>query len=226
MDQKQILTKTTLLNSRGHLNKAGYATAMRFLYNREQARRFPLRLKEWNFYQFSKGDYVVQLTIGHVSYTCSVTATLFNLKTKERYQISKMRWFFIPKLDRDPEGNSFNEFRTDNFLMTFRVTDSERILTFKGSDKKYQNVDIMLVVENDAANEKMVIATPFKKKRQFYLNYKENYYHAKGHVIFDDLNIDFDGATGLLDWGRGIWPYKHEWFWAALLHISTAYHLA
>ena len=46
--------------------------------------------------------------------------------------------------------------------------------------KKYKNVEINLVVENDLDNEKMVISTPFKKKHQFYLNYKENYSKENG----------------------------------------------
>ena len=215
MKQKEINQKTILLNKKGYLNEIGYAKTMQFVYNREQARRFPFKLKEWNFYQFIKGDDVVQLTIGHVSYTCSVTATLINLKTGIKHQISSMKWFFTPKLDLDPEGESYNEFENENFFMAFKVSAKERILTFKGSNDKYQNVDILIAIENDTRNEKMVIATPFKKKKQFYLNYKENYYDVKGYVIFNDLKIDLEGATGLLDWGRGVWPYKHEWFWGS-----------
>ena len=215
MNQKEIKQKTVLLNHQGQLNTAGYAKTMQFSYNRGEIRSFPLKLKEWNFYQFIKGEDIVQLTIGHVSYTCSVTATLLNIKTGVKHQIGKMKWFFAPELDVNPEKESYNEFKSDDFLMTFKVTDKERILTFKGKNERYRNVDILIVAENDIHNEKMVIATPFKKKKQFYLNYKENYYHAKGHVIFDGINIDLEGATGLLDWGRGIWPYRHEWFWGS-----------
>jgi hypothetical protein len=215
MEQKEIQQKTILLNRKGRLNAAGYAKTMQFSYNRDKARRFPFKLKEWNFYQFIKGDNVVQLTIGHVSYTCSVTATLLNIKNGVKHQISKMRWFFMPGLDLNPEEESVNEFTSKNFVMTFKVANKKRVLSFKGTNKKYKNVDILIVIENDISNEKMVIATPFKKKAQFYLNYKENYYRTKGHAIFDDIKIDLEGATGLLDWGRGIWPYKHEWFWGS-----------
>jgi len=216
MDQREITKKTILLNNRGELNEAGYAKTMRFVYNRDQARSFPLRLKEWNFYQFSKGDHVVQMTIGHISYVCSVAATLLNIKTGERHQIGATRWFHVPKMDLNPEAISYVEFADKDFHMTFEASNKERILSFKGKNKKYHNVDILIAAKNDPTNEKMVIATPFKNKKQFYLNYKENYYEAKGHVIFDDINIDFDGATGLLDWGRGVWPYKHEWYWGSV----------
>lgn len=219
MKQNEITKKTLLLNKHGVLNEPGYARSMNFIYNRDEARSFPWKLKEWDFYQFIKGDYVIQMTIGHLTYASTVTATLINLKTGKKDAISVMLWFHVPELELDPEGKNYCEFKYSNFTMSFQVTDEERILAVKGSNKQYQNVDILLRVKNDLANEKMVIATPFKKKKQFYLNYKENYYEANGHVTFGDTTVDFKGATGLLDWGRGIWPYKHEWFWGS---VSTA----
>ena len=72
-----------------------------------------------------------------------------------------------PELDVNPEKESYNEFKSDDFLMTFKVTDKERILTFKGKNERYRNVDILIVAENDIHNEKMVIATPFKRRSNF-----------------------------------------------------------
>ncbi len=216
MTQKEILQKTPLLNHKGHLNVAGYAKTMQFSYNRGEARSFPLKLKEWNFYQFVYQDYVLQMTIGHVSYVASITVTLLNIKTGHKEQASRMKWFYNPELDINPENDSFNEFSDRDFYMSFSVAAKERVLTFKGKDKSGKNIDVVLNIENDVKNEKMVIATPFKTSRQFYLNYKENYYVANGHVIFGDLKVDFVNATGLLDWGRGIWPYSHEWFWGSV----------
>lgn len=215
MNQKEILSQTLLLNHKGQLNFAGYARTMLFSYNRREARSFPLRLKEWNFYQFIYQDYVLQMTIGHVSYAASITVTLLDIKTGQKEQASRMRWLYNPKLDIDPENDSCNEFVDGDFHMSFRVAAQERVLTFKGKDKAGKDIDILLTVENDVQNEKMVIATPFKERRQFYLNYKENYYVANGHVIIGDLKVDFVKATGLLDWGRGIWPCSHEWFWGS-----------
>ena len=47
--QKQITNKVELLNKKGHLNEKGYATKMNFIYNRENVKSFPFKLKEWNF---------------------------------------------------------------------------------------------------------------------------------------------------------------------------------
>lgn len=211
--QHEILKRTFLLDDDGRLAEPGYATKMNFVYNREKVKKTPFNLKEWNFYQFIQDHWVVQMTVGHVSYMCSATATLLDLDTGEKYEINSMRPFFIPRLDDDPERNSVSGYRADGFVMRFKVSDDIRFLDFHGKNKQYGDVRFHLEVENDVANEKMVIATPFEKPEQFYLNYKENYYQAKGFVKFDKLRVDLDGARGLMDWGRGIWPYRHEWYW-------------
>lgn len=211
--QKQITEKSILLNKNGTLLTKGYATKMLVEYNREQVKKFPLKLKEWIFYQFIKDHYAVQLTIGHVSYVCSVTATVIDLDTGKKWEINSMRPLYVPKLDRDPEGETVNEYKAKDFYMSFTVSKTQRVLYFKGKNKQFADVEIKIVADNDVDNEKMVIATPFDKKTQFYLNYKENYYHATGFARFDDFELDLDGATGLVDWGRGVWPYRHEWFW-------------
>ena len=52
--QNQILDKVLLLNNKGHLTHKGYATKMNFIYNKENVKSFPIKLKEWNFYLLSK----------------------------------------------------------------------------------------------------------------------------------------------------------------------------
>lgn len=214
--QYEIKTRTPLLDDNGHLAVRGYATQMNVAYNRDKAKGFPLKLKEWDFYQIQKDHWVLQLTLGHVSYISSVSATLFHIDTGERYEFGTMKPLYIPELDLDPEEESQVSFQDKDYSMTFTVTKNRRILDVQGCNQKYKKVAIHIALDYDRANEKMVIATPFSKPAQFYLNYKENYYHGTGSVQFDDVIIDFDGCTGLIDWGRGIWPYRHQWFWGNL----------
>ena len=126
--QHEVINQTELLDKRGHLIEKGYATRMNFIYNRDCIKCAPLKLKEWNFYQFIKDHYVVQLTIGHVSYMCSVTATLIDLDTQKKYEINSMKPFFIPELDQNPEGETFNEYSDNDFYMSFQVTKEKRLL--------------------------------------------------------------------------------------------------
>lgn len=230
----EVKKKTKLLHANGTLQEKGYAKRMNFIYNRENIKCTPIQLKEWNFYQFHCNNYALQFTIGHVSYMGQMAVTLIDLTTGQKWGYGTMKPFFVPKLDLDPEQPSFCEFKNDEAHLSFKVTDKKRILSFVGSSKEYPStsktgdeqrsthgIDIHLVVENDINNEKMVIATPFAKPNQFYLNYKENYYKANGSVRFGEKQVDFVDATGLIDWGRGVWPYSHEWYWGNLTsHID------
>ena len=212
----EIKKQTKLLKSNGELTEPGFSRRMHFIYNRESVNSFPLQLKEWNFYQFHCGTYALQFTIGHVSYMGQMAVGLIDLTTGNRWDYGTMKPLFVPKLDLNPEKPSFCEFKDKDCHMTFKVTPQQRILTFKGSSPQFSTIDVQLVIENDVENEKMVIATPFSKPHQFYLNYKENYYKANGHAHFGEKKIEFIDATGLLDWGRGVWPYSHEWYWGNL----------
>ena len=212
----EITCKTELLTANGELNAIGYAKKMNFIYNRVCARNIPFKLKEWNFYQFQSGHYVIQFTMGHLSYVGQVAITLLDLNTGEKWSYSTMKPLFVPDLDLNPENQSFCEYKGKHCHLIYRITPSQRVIEFVGRNKQYKNIDIIFSIENDIHNEKLVIATPFEKPTQFYLNYKENYYKVTGVARFDDKEVIFENATGLLDWGRGIWPYSHEWYWGNL----------
>lgn len=217
----EIKKKTKLLKPNGHLKEKGYATRMQFVYNRECAKLGPMPLKEWNFYQFHCDHYALQLTLGHLTYFGQMAVTLIDLNTGEKWGYSTLKPFFVPQLDTDPEKPSVSEYKNAECHLKFTVHDSKRVLALKGRSKEYDKIEVKLVVENDPNNEKMVIATPFSNPKQFYLNYKENYYKANGTIRFGNKKVDFIDATGLLDWGRGVWPYSHEWYWGSLTsHID------
>ena len=217
----EIKKKTKLLTSTGQLAEPGYAKRMLYTYNRDCAKFGPMPLKEWNFYQFQCGNYVLQMTLGHLSYIGQMAVTLMDISTGKKWTYSTMKPLFVPELDSDPEQPSVCTYQNDECRLQFTVKDNKRILALKGHSKEYDTIEVKLVVDNDPSNEKMVIATPFKKPTQFYLNYKENYYKATGYARFGDKYESFENATGLLDWGRGVWPYTHEWYWGNLTsHID------
>ena len=125
------------------------ARKMHIVYNREKAKAFPLQLKEWNFYQIQCGSHVLQITLGHVSYICSISATLMDITTGRKWEFSTMKPMYIPKLDVDPEAESTCQFEDKDFSLSFRVTKDARILTVQGKNQTYRKVDIQIILEND-----------------------------------------------------------------------------
>lgn len=190
---------------------------MNFVYNKKGQRLPPLALKEWDFYQIVSGRKVVQLTIGHVSYASQLSANILDLDTGKRVSVSKVL-LGSRKVSRhmevNPELPSQTHYLGKNLKMQFEVTDKARRLTLSQKDKFGVLAEIDVTLTNCGADkDKMVIATPFDKPKQWYLNYKENCFVANGYARIGSVEVEIKDGNALLDWGRGVWPRKHCWTW-------------
>ena len=213
---KEIVTAEKLLDDRGRLLRARYSRHMNFVLDKKLVRS--PRLKEWDFYQIHfDGRYVLQLTLGHVSYAMQCAATLIDLASGQRHVISKLATV-KPSFKRDmpanPEVANTLQYFSRNVHVQFETTDKFRRLAFTANDYHGIKAEVYLMLTNvSKSKEKMVIATPFDKPKQWYLNYKENCFVVNGYVRIQDVAYQITDGFGLLDWGRGIWPYRHKWVW-------------
>ncbi len=213
--QNEILEKQPLLDKYGHLINPGYARHPLWEYNRKAIKANRFRIKEWDYYLITRGDYGIAFTIADNSYLGFVSVSLLDFKSKDFKTFSVMKFltngnFRLPSVSS--EGvTSFSNKKID---ISFTVKDGKRTIhcdipSFKGGKK--------LLCDLELGNEpidSMVIATPFpKNKKAFYYNQKINCLDSKGEVVFGEEKIDFDGGFGVLDWGRGVWTYNNNWFW-------------
>lgn len=213
--QNEIKEPTPLLDYDGRLRVKGYAKHLVFDYDKTCVYR-PKRLKEWDFYQVTDGDYVLQMNMSDVAYYSSVSVTLFHLKTGKKYSAAINRFLSdgSVRLEKNGETNHVTQFEHKDFVMRFDVQKETRHLSLNAIDDVGQKFIVDLWLYAPAQSEAMAIATPFRKPHQFYLNYKLNCLRAIGSVVIGDLTVKFgDKAFGLLDWGRGVWPYKNQWIW-------------
>ena len=200
-----------LLSEKSKLESHGYSFRYNLNYNKEVIPKHALKLKEWNFYQFIIGDYSLQITVGHLSYVANLACNLINLTTGERISSSTMLPLHKFDLDLNPEKESEIHINEKGVKVDIIVKEKERIITYTSKE-----ISVRLNIENMIDNDKMVIATGFDSPKQFYLNYKENYYKASGKISTASNEFEFSDAKGLIDWGRGKWPYSHSWVWGNL----------
>lgn len=214
MTQTEITGATPLLDAQGRLAHPGYARQMHYAYSRERVKAGPFALKEWDFYQIMLSGYVLQLTIGHVSYMANFAATLFSPETGVRYGFSRMRPLPLRTLGMPlrPDAPYARPYRGRGWEMGYDIGEEGRRLWLRAGEQG--GIDIDITLGHLPGDERMVIATPFERPNQFYLNCKENYYSVRGHARFGDVCAQpLATDTALLDWGRGIWPFHQEWFW-------------
>jgi hypothetical protein len=214
--QIKITKPSKLLNKHGELKQKGYATSPILSYRRKDVAK-KLRLKEWDYYLIHNKQIVFALTVGKSLGFLLISATIINLKTNT--QQTKARIRFAPCL-KLPETSMTGDICYQDTRLRVAITHekNQRILSlymknFEGGS----DLDVSFVLSLEP-KESMVIATPFQENTAcFYYNQKIVGMTADGTVSLKDANYTFDPnhSFGILDWGRGVWPYKTNWYWSA-----------
>ncbi len=224
-NQIEYTEPTKLLDEQGNLLvKGGWARHNLFEYHRDWAVPH-WRGKEWDFYQFCNGKYMVQISIANISIGGYASTTLVDVSGKEEKLISSMSLWLGGKNDPKhvlPEnGDQPNlvDYRDGDYHFVADTKEKSRTVSFTGP---YQGKTIETKFEMDMFDDhqNITIVTPFKKKGEylptrFFMTMKQNCMPASGYFKVGDEVIEFskEDTFAVLDWGRGVWPYKSVWYW-------------
>lgn len=213
------LTNGDLLDDRGVLCEAGYATSLLKKYSRKAITASPLRIKEWDYYLIYNNRFAVALTLDNNSYMSMLSASFIDFTVPCEKTVSPMG--FMPlgsvKLPSSSESGVSN-LRLGKSDFLFQVKNGIRHLQChleKFQDGQPFDADLLLT---DAPRDSMVIATPFENApKAFYYNQKIIGMRASGWFSIAGERFELDPAEtfGLLDWGRGVWTYDNTWYWGA-----------
>ena len=193
---------------------AGYSLHADAVYSRSRVHAAPWRLKEWDFYQIADDRLCLQLVIGHVSYVGNCNIALFDHASGERIF---ERGVMIPlpfrsmHLPQSAHADSVLSFLRGGARLSFETKRDVRHLR---ADFAGLSADVTLT---PTAKESITVCTPFSKKHEFYFNEKINLLRANVSLTLDGKRYEFDPdrTFSLLDWGRGVWPFSHEWYWSS-----------
>ncbi len=211
--QKQFTTPGPVLDSKGS-PYPGYSTKSILTYQRNAIKAPPFRIKEWDFYQVTDRRMCLQFTIGHASYAGQVGIMFFDFKTGKMLA-EKGTLLVLPfrslELPENAETDHVISYDKKGGKIRFEAKGSTRHLYCKWDDFE---ADLLLTRQNDNS---LVINVPFDESpRAFYYNHKINCMKAEGTVHYGDNQYCFlpEDSFGLLDWGRGVWPFHNEWYWS------------
>ena len=203
-----------MLSSKG-FPVAGYTLLGDAVYERAQVRGALLRLKEWDFYQIADERYCLQLVIGHVSYAGNCNIAFFDHREGRRI-FERGCTTALPlqsmRLPQSAHADSILSFAQNDLSLTFEVRNEQRKLTAR-CDGFFAEVEL-----RPAVDKSVLVCTPFAKQREFYINEKINLLQASVKLEHLGKSYPFDPAHtySLLDWGRGVWPVSHEWYWSSV----------
>ena len=211
--QKQFTQQGPVLEKNGS-PIPGYSTRSILTYQRKAIKAPPYRIKEWDFYQVTDKRMCLQFTIGHAAYAGQIGAMLFDFEKKEKLaEVGK--FLVLPfgslHMPQDAETDNVLEFEKKEGMMRFETKGQMRHLICRWDDFE---ADIVLKRQNENS---LVINVPFDESpRAFYYNHKINCMTAEGTLRYGGKKYSFspDDSFGLLDWGRGVWPFHNEWYWS------------
>ncbi|MEY8379795.1 DUF2804 domain-containing protein [Ileibacterium valens] len=212
----EILRPISIFDTQGNLQTAGFARKGLFTYNRENLKVNRLKMKEWDYYLVMNHEIGVAFTLSDLGYIRMASVSFLNFETHEETTRTVLKAPSISyKMPVSPR-QGVCEFKSNDLLLRFESAPNGRHVycefkNFVGrSDFK---ADLWFT---DLPKESMNILTPFEDGKHFYLNQKMNAMPCAGKVIFNWHIYRFNPKKdlGVLDWGRGYWPYETTWYWA------------
>lgn len=215
---EHLLSKGPLLDKKGNLIEAGYSFELVKEYSRKAIKGLKSRIKEWDYYFITDGEYGLALTIDDNSYMGLVSVSVLDFKNKTQVTKSYIRWLTFGEIvfpSTSKDGDVFVD--SKKYSMYFGNKKGKRhIVCSMKNVKKGIDFSCDIRLEN-TLDKSMVIATPFNKKRHFYYNQKINLLKANGYFKLGNINHQFNTSSlGVLDWGRGVWTYSNTWYWSSL----------
>ena len=221
--ERELLTTGPVLDEKGR-PIPGFSRKSTLIYERRAIKAPPWRIKEWDFYQISNDHLCLQLTIGHAAYAGQVSLMLFDFR-KGKKHLDICRTLALPfgslHMPADAEADHKltyshrglpNKYGNTGIFMCFETVSGHRTLTCRWKDLEAR-------IELERQNpDSLVVNLPFDEYDQaFYYNHKINCMTADGFVRTRSHEWIFDkkDSFGILDWGRGVWPFHNEWYWSS-----------
>ncbi|MHA1731803.1 MAG: DUF2804 domain-containing protein [Promethearchaeota archaeon] len=217
--QNEIKKPSPLLDSSGSLVQAGWARHPILQYNPENAKG---RLKEWDYYCVLDHEkrVGVALTFADLRVMGLFNVVWLDFNSKEFVADEEVKLFTRGKLGMPLSSTRGDcKYEGKKLKVEFRRLPDRRLLQlefpgFGGGT----GISVDLSLEQDGDKESIVVATPWpRKKKAFYYNEKVNCLPATGTVTLGGVTHEFTPGSswGVLDWGRGVWPYRNRWYWGS-----------
>lgn len=216
-NQKEITSRTPLLDENGHPKSPGYCKRNLYTYNKDQIKKHRRRIKEWDFYTISDGRYRIELNFFNISFAAALTASFVDLETGRHCSDVVIEPSSPDKFHLSPAADEPFTFRYKKFGRAARFETGETTHKLLFSSRAGRKRFTIRVEGNRLeGQESLTMLTPFEKENCFFNTQKVNCIAAKARVRIGDETIYLDPEKTFItiDWARGVWPYRSMWYWS------------
>lgn len=217
--QTEIIEPSDVFSKDGSLIQRGWARKPLLKYNKESIGKGWARIKEWDHFSVLNDKFGFQLTIGDIGYLTQMSYVWLDFENKQREGKGQFKFFTKSKLlPRSSLEDSLIEFPSKKFTATIEKKGNQRILTIDDPTFIDKGMKGTIALNDKPEWDNTVVMTGYKEDpRLFYYNHKINMMPAEGSIQIGEKSYSFEpeSSFGLMDWGRGIWPYHTHWLWGS-----------
>ncbi|HSV96395.1 MAG TPA: DUF2804 domain-containing protein [Spirochaetota bacterium] len=214
--QVEIRRAVDLLDADGKLAVTGWARAPVARFNPENIRADARRVKKWEHYTFYGGRYAGGVTISDIATVGMGSVELFDMETGR--EVLARTLMVRPGAIAFPDDTKGDlEFRKGSSFMVIRKRNGLRTAEFRFDEREGGETIVGRLVFREHGEEALAIITPFEDPLHFFYEYKVPSLSVEGEMSYRGKTypVKSGESYGVLDWGRGAWPQKNRWLWAA-----------
>lgn len=219
--QNEITQRVPLCDQQGRLNPAAMGWSRQPLHDCNLRGRFP-RKKKWDYWCVTGDTFLISLTIAHIDYL-SLGAVYFLEYSTKRYaeQAAVKVLARAPVMPENVAGGI--HFKQGRLSLDFDCAGETLRLTAQSRAFAGKPLDVALEIARPAAHESLNVVVPWNADT-FQFTSKQHCLPTQGAIRWGDETLTFAPGTAFacLDFGRGIWPYRTTWNWAAFSGHSGA----
>ncbi|MBI3783832.1 MAG: DUF2804 domain-containing protein [Deltaproteobacteria bacterium] len=213
--EREILEPVDLALPDGRLNRQAVGWSRRPLQRCALPGGWPAR-KRWNFWGVQTDTHLLRMTYACTDYLGILDVGLLDYASGQNAHSSQYGFFqrqlrFPAQVVAGPL-----RFARQGFELCIDEEPPGTRLKASFSDRAHR-FEVDVLVEQPPAHESLSVVIPWNEHR-FQFTSKHNTRPARGSAVLDGKTYGFDSdnhAYGVLDYGRGVWPYNTTWNWAS-----------
>jgi len=215
--QNEITEPSNLFQKDGSLMQRGWARKPILTYNKEYIGAKKYRIKEWDHYSILNKEFGLQITIADIGYLRLMGFVWLDFINHVRFGKDTIQLFKHIDLPRSSLEESDIIFPSKKLSASISTRKGKRIITIDYPKFDNRGLKGEITLYDDPKYDNTVVVTGYDNPKKFYYNHKINYMPAEGIMHLGNKSYTFDPETsfGLLDWGRGVWPYRTHWLWGS-----------
>lgn len=212
--EKELTAPVNLCDARGRLNPAAVGWSRRPLHTCNLSGHWP-RKKRWNYWCVTTPNFLFSITLSNIDYMGLAFAYFLDFETKRFIEQTVMLPFGQGcRLPETVEADVIFEHQA--MQLSFREVADGVHIRVASSDFGHTTLAADLHIARPQQHETLNVVVPWDSDH-FQFTSKQNCLPTHGEVRVGSDTFAVGPADGFacLDYGRGVWPYRCFWNWAA-----------